>query len=303
MDPKLNGTKTEATRKAEEHKVNMRANEPKIGARRRSARPAGEGYSEAEPSNSKKLEEPVQPKLEVSLTTLATVAAQFDFQGRAVRTAMKDGQAWFVAADVCAVLEIANSRDAISRLDDDERGVSITDTPGGEQEVGVVNESGLYSLIFTSRKPQAKTFRRWVTGEVLPSIRRTGAYLKDSAEGQPGRAHAIQIELPRPGRYIVVALPNRTTHVRQTEPDAMIPELNDLDGQVMACALIATSAFWQMVQQLRSIGHDPKGGFAMDKLEQAILEGAVVARHFLRFSGEGGVREVKPAQPNGGRTH
>lgn len=82
----------------------------------------------------------------------------------------------FVAADVCAVLEIANSRDAIAALDDDEKGVALTDTPGGRQQMQAVTESGLYHLIFKSRKAAAKRFRRWVTDEVLPEIRRTGTY-------------------------------------------------------------------------------------------------------------------------------
>src|SRR5271166_4057695 len=82
-------------------------------------------------------------------------AIEFSFEGRVVRTAVKGGQTWFVAADVCAVLEHVNSRDAISRLDDDEKGVAIIDTLGGAQEMNVVNESGVYNLIFTSRKPQA----------------------------------------------------------------------------------------------------------------------------------------------------
>jgi hypothetical protein len=82
-----------------------------------------------------------------------------------------------VAADVCAALGIANSRDALARLDDDEKGVVSTDTLGGAQQVAIINESGLYNLIMGSRKPQAKPFKRWVTGTVLPDIRKTGAHL------------------------------------------------------------------------------------------------------------------------------
>lgn len=100
----------------------------------------------------------------------------FDYNGNAVRTVQQNGQLWFVAKDVCGILEIENSRDALSRLDDDEKGVVITDTLGGKQEVASVNESGLYNLIFTSRKAEAKAFRRWVTSEVLPIIRKRGYY-------------------------------------------------------------------------------------------------------------------------------
>ncbi|WP_442775031.1 BRO-N domain-containing protein [Sphaerotilus montanus] len=100
----------------------------------------------------------------------------FIFDTLPVRAVLRDGEPWFVAADVCAVLEIVDVRQAVERLDDSERGGCTVPTPGGLQEVRAVNESGLYALIFTSRKPEAQRFRRWVTGEVLPSIRKTGGY-------------------------------------------------------------------------------------------------------------------------------
>lgn len=94
-----------------------------------------------------------------------------------VRTKVINGEPWFVGKDVCNLLGIANTKDSLSRLDDDERrGVGITDPIGRNQQVTCINESGLYHLIFISRKPEAKSIRRWVTGTVLPSIRRTGSY-------------------------------------------------------------------------------------------------------------------------------
>lgn len=84
-----------------------------------------------------------------------------------------EGNPWFVAADVCEVLEIRNNRDAISRLNDDEKAVVSTDTIGGKHKMTVVNESGLCSLILTSRKQSAKQFKKWLTSEVLPSLRET----------------------------------------------------------------------------------------------------------------------------------
>lgn len=103
--------------------------------------------------------------------------ASFAFDDSLVRTRLDDdGRPWFVAKDVCAVLELEKYRDAISRLDEDERGSAIVDTPGGPQEMSIVSESGLYSLIFRSRKPEARRFRKWVTAEVLPALRRTGTY-------------------------------------------------------------------------------------------------------------------------------
>ncbi len=101
----------------------------------------------------------------------------FDFEGNGVRVVRgEDGETWFVAADVCRILEHGNSRQVVSRLDEDEKGVRIVDTLGGLQEMTVINESGLYSLALTSRKPAAKRFKKWVTSEVLPSIRKTGGY-------------------------------------------------------------------------------------------------------------------------------
>lgn len=90
---------------------------------------------------------------------------------------MKDGEPWFVAADVCRALEISNSRDAMSRLDADEKGVALTDTLGGKQEMSIVNEPGLYTLVLGSRKQEAKAFKRWITHEVIPTIRKHGAYM------------------------------------------------------------------------------------------------------------------------------
>lgn len=100
----------------------------------------------------------------------------FDYQSSPIRMIDRDGELWWVLADVCRVLDIKNSRDAASRLDDDEKGVSQTDTPGGSQRMTTINESGLYKVIFRSEKPEAKRFARWVTHEVLPAIRRTGTY-------------------------------------------------------------------------------------------------------------------------------
>ena len=94
-----------------------------------------------------------------------------------LRVVVQDGEPWFVAKSVCACLGISNSRDAISNLDDDEKGVVNTDALGENRVVTIVSESGLYNLVFRSRKPEAKSFKRWVTHEVLPQIRKTGGYI------------------------------------------------------------------------------------------------------------------------------
>ena len=103
----------------------------------------------------------------------------FDYNGKSIRTMEFNGQPWFVAIDVCNVLEIANSRDAVARLDEDEKNtVGLTDgNKRGNPNTAIVSESGLYSLILGSRKPEAKQFKRWITHEVIPSIRKTGGYI------------------------------------------------------------------------------------------------------------------------------
>lgn len=94
-----------------------------------------------------------------------------------VRTIMINGEPWFVAKDVCDILDIKNPSDTLRKvLSDWEKGVDIIYTLGGPQQMGIVNESGLYHLIFLSRKPEAEAFRRWVTQDLLPTLRKTGRY-------------------------------------------------------------------------------------------------------------------------------
>jgi len=109
----------------------------------------------------------------------------FNYEGSTVRTVLRNGDPWWVLKDVCSVLEIGNSRDVMARLDNDEKGVDIIDTLGGRQEVSIINESGLYNIILVSRKPEAKKFKRWVTHEVLPSIRKHGLYAADELLANP----------------------------------------------------------------------------------------------------------------------
>lgn len=106
-----------------------------------------------------------------------------------VRSVLKDGEPWFVAADVCKILDIRNPRQAASKLDDDEKMTVTTNDGhsgkrGGAQSLNIVSEAGLYSIILTSRKPEAKAFKRWITHEVIPSIRKHGAYVADSVLDQ-----------------------------------------------------------------------------------------------------------------------
>ncbi len=118
----------------------------------------------------------------------------FSFEDQPIRTIQgADGEVWFVAGDVCKVLGIINVSDALSRLDGDERhDIAFTDTIGRLVKMNVVNESGLYTLILRSNKPEVKAFKRWVTHEVLPSIRKTGSYNTPDLSTSRGLLAAVQ---------------------------------------------------------------------------------------------------------------
>ena len=161
-----------------------------------------------------------------------------------LRTIMIEGEPWFVANDVCTILDI--NRTQTRRLDDDEKGVCSMHTPGGEQNVGIVNEYGLYNLILGSRKPEAKAFRRWITHEVLPSIRRHGVYATNSALKkfldnpelimelgavmlrERDRANALSDELkivrPKAEYFDTFISPGDCTNIRNTAKELQVPE-------------------------------------------------------------------------------
>lgn len=129
-----------------------------------------------------------------------------------IRTTMIDGEPWFVAKDLCMILEIQNSRDTLAKvIDEDEKGVANLYTPGGFQKMSVLNESGLYHLIFVSRKPEAKAIRRWVTGTVLPSIRRTGSYTTGQQEERK------RLPLPRLRPYFKEWKESLTPYIRRKD--------------------------------------------------------------------------------------
>lgn len=120
----------------------------------------------------------------------------WNYESSEIRTVQVNGEPWFVLADVCKVLELSSPHKVAERLDGDEKGRNQIPTLGGVQEMAVVNESGLYAVILRSDKPQAKPFRKWVTSEVLPSIRKHGSYSVQSqfADLSPQLQVLIQME-------------------------------------------------------------------------------------------------------------
>ena len=165
----------------------------------------------------------------------------------AVRAVTLEGEPWFVAADVCRVLGLGNSSQAIAKLDDDEKsGVIISDPHGREQVTRFISESGLYALVLSSRKPEAKAFKRWITHDVIPMIRKTGCYMTDSVLErirkdptftytlakamlrEKDRADALEAELnaakPKADYYDAFVNPYDCTNIRTTAKELKIPE-------------------------------------------------------------------------------
>lgn len=141
-----------------------------------------------------------------------------------VRTVIKDNEPWFVAADVCRALEIAEPHRAISRLDEDEKGSHSVTTPGGTQDMSVVNEPGLYSLVLGSRKPEAKEFKRWITHEVIPSIRKTGMYMT-------GDVMKAILADPRKIGEMLIAMADKDDKIAklETEKQVLLPKADYTD--------------------------------------------------------------------------
>lgn len=169
----------------------------------------------------------------------------FAFEGRSLRAELLGGDAWFVAADVADLLGYSVAAAMTRTLDEDEKGVRIVHTLGGDQRVAVISEAGLYSAILRSRIPGAKEFKRWVTHEVLPSIRRTGSYSVPSFDvasldgiAALAAAASAAVEEARAARAEVAVLAPKAAQAdtfRQSEGLRTIGDLaNDLKVHVAA---------------------------------------------------------------------
>lgn len=163
-----------------------------------------------------------------------------------IRTLTIDGEPWFVAADVCKALELGNPSMTVERLDADEKGISSIDTLGGKQRMAIINEPGLYSVILCSRKPEAKAFKRWITHEVIPAIRKYGGYMTKSlleqvlenpnliyefarrmlAEQQKNERLKQELDRAKPKAdyYDAFIHPENCTNIRATAKELKVPE-------------------------------------------------------------------------------
>ena len=150
----------------------------------------------------------------------------FPYEGHDVRLTVINGIPWFFNVDTCKVLDIQNPTDALSRLDDDEKS-TLASTEGGPSR-NIISESGLYTLIMTSRKPEAKKFRRWVTGEVIPAIRKAGSYSIQTKPMTAGELITAQAQL-------AIEHENRIETLIKNQA-AMAVQLNEISQQIRPTA-------------------------------------------------------------------
>ena len=146
----------------------------------------------------------------------------FQYEGAEVRTVLIDGEAWFVAKDVCGILGLQNHKDAIKVLDEDEKsGVEISDPHGRVQVTNVISEPAVYKLVFRSNKPEAKAFLRWVTHEVLPQVMRSGSLFK--------RPEPVAVDFSSVQR---LAVQLSITEIRRSFWDALMTAFNKFNDVV-----------------------------------------------------------------------
>ncbi len=207
------------------------------------------------------------------------VVGEYRFHGTLIRAFYIEGRTWFVAAEVCAALDLVNPRMVVKSLRPAHRGVSTMDTPGGAQTVNLITEGAIYVLVFKSRKPQADAFQSWVTDDVLPQIRRTGTYSVNGQIGQDG-----SIVLPAPDiatRFVVIAIPGQKPHVRRTSPMEMLVENTALDIQGLCYAIKGIEVWRNKSQMLASLPPVPDPRFSALQLERAVNDAADLADRYL----------------------
>jgi hypothetical protein len=212
----------------------------------------------------------------------------FRFESNEVRTLNINGDPWFIARDVCQILGLENITHAVAGLDDDEKGVRKVNTPGGDQQMIIISESGLYTLIIRSNKPQAKPFRKWVTSVVLPAIRKTGSYALPGAAGK--RADIFHHRGPAsPGGLDIRYTLDLTKIITNPKPQAL-ELLERLTGVVvtdLAADIASGSAAYRDRADIRAVIDRFAAAHLVAAPGESVLFKEVYGR-FLRWYGDQG---------------
>jgi prophage antirepressor-like protein len=223
------------------------------------------------------------------------------FEGSTVRTVQMNGEPWFIAKDIAEVLGYSNTRKAISdHVDDDDKGVTKCDTPGGMQDLTIINESGLYSLVLSSKMPNAKKFKKWVTSEVLPAIRKHGMYAIDDVLNDPDMLINALLELKEERaktNTLEQTVAVQTQQIAELQPKASyydkVLECNDL----VPISIIAKDYGWSanhMNQVLREKGVQYKQGGKIWLLYQKYAEMGLTSTKTYYYDDANGHGHVVP---------
>lgn len=223
----------------------------------------------------------------------------FQYAGQQVRTVIVDGDPWFVAADVATILDLGNPRSSLALLDEDERGVHTVDTLGGPQSVTTINEPGLYSLILRSRKPEARAFKRWITHDVLPTIRKTGRYGSDVD---------MLAALPSSKLLMLAAEAAERAEAAEHELEEARPKVEAYDAFMDADGTYAVGAVAKMLGLSQNKLFDllrnhgvliGKGAMRNTPYQQYMHHFTVKATEFERSNGDRGTSYTTRVQPSG----
>lgn len=217
-----------------------------------------------------------------------------------VRTITVEGESYFVGKDVAEILGYSNTRKALAdHVDEEDKGVTKCDTPGGVQDLTVINESGLYSLILSSKMPNAKKFKRWVTSEILPTIRRHGLYAMDEVLANPDILINALLELKaererNTNLQAVVAVQNQQMIEMQPKVSYYDMVLNCKD--LVAISVIAKDYGWsatKLNQYLQQKGIQYKQGGKIWLLYQKYAEKGYTSTKTHSYPGSDGITHTK----------
>lgn len=190
----------------------------------------------------------------------------FNFNQNEIRTIIKeDGEIWFVASDVAKVLEYRDAGNMARNLDDDEKGTHIVSTPSSDQEMLIINESGLYSATLKSRKPEAKTFKKWITSVVLPSIRKNGGYIAGQENDDPELIMAKALQVANN----VIIRKSQELQQALTERDHAIETKAHISDKKTATAMATASAKSRQAEALKEQLGESKNYASIKAVEKA----------------------------------